>query len=1674
MRLVNFEVFIEGSSSASPGRYSRETPNLLLGRRVQGQVMMGCWTSQALVVTLVALLCAVSVQAATDPVIISPPQTVQENVGSTAVLKCRIQNLGDYQVTWTFVSHDFVIFEDGALMTSHPSKYTLLNAHGYIYDLQILDVELSDQGFYKCSAGPASIISHLDVIEMEDLPMPNDPDGINVTDCCVAKGVSEACLPSCYPPNISLSTFDIVDKCGASSDVISLIDCFSDGSNHDTCCLSRGVDIACLDFCHNSLRLTSETAICLNDSQVNTLLSCAVSGAELFPSAPTSVSAIAVNTGSPAILIKWAPPEKNAEAVTGYKIMYRSVTNTTYKSILIQDRGMFMYRLSKENADISANQGYSIHLVALAKHGISLGSIDIELYVGDESLHDTMSQSIDECCERRNVGSTCRTILCRSKTWSEFDTSNSLQCFPFLDSVFTCLAGERNHTGCCQAFEVTSECLPLCSGHPPRFDSSLAGCVAQMHLVEACVQQGFASQPAPPTNLMVQHVTNNLAQISFDPSTSNLTRYIVLLRTGTVSEPFELVQYLSPTTTTFVLSKLTESTFYWVRVVAETEEQDSLPSETVSFLTYSESYEEPVNRPVRLDPYDFKGCCEASGMPSLCADGCIYRVNMTDYFLPFLDTCYSHIGSVLACASDGRDHRNCCRRRNINEACEDLCVHTKRGPLDSKYVPVCVPETATAVFCYSEGLWSLPRYPNVVVTDVSNHTITLNWTHPISGAIVDSYSISYKPVNADQEKTRKMMTTKLGYILQDLQPATAYEINVFSVNENGTSAPSPTITEYTLEYASPEIPVNITVEPQGRAFWQNITHCCKSTVSETCRDLCLNKQSAMDQSGICFRESNTMLACLSDGQDHRLCCEERNLPSVCLSICGGNAISDSVTQATCMSYTYRDIIFSCFLERQGLIPKAPLSFFAERSDFEGLNVTLSWVTPGFCGADCYYTVYYWAEADSDNKTTQETTSTSLELTVDSINKRYKFMVVAHNSYGSGPPSATRSLYIGQYARDVKVYLNGTLKMVDQGDSATLVCSIADFPQDKEQLLVRWFFNNRRLVHIGHLLYLNDVSVKDEGTYTCEVTDYLTTSSASFYLPIKAAPRFSEMRIDSIPPGVIGRAAKIACWFRGFPNSDENAWTKDGHKLKENLSKLSMNMDQRYHTGITSYRLKIANVVESDYGDYSIRVSNKFGSTSCFVRLHNPEDENIIDVAPAVPNPRQCCAQRGVPALCQELCDFNVNVEQVLQDSKYSTCLEFFNSFITCGADGRDHTKCCQESAVLPSCQAMCRGVVPDFVESNPINLLTCIGDWQPILKCMEAGSENLPFRPENVTLSLANNGQDIVVTWSPPSLAASRVEHYIIYYSQNDSDITEHVSVSYNVFRYELKGLEAMEQYEIWIIATNKFGQSLPTSKSGIETSSFIVTSPTHLTVSHVPGSSDMILTWTMTHREYYHSFTIYYKRDTDKSYKQIPNVHGTSYTFSGLDPGKTYFAYVVGIGPVMSLPSDTVEFTTQEFGVAEEQRKKDDFDGEKIAVGVGVTLAVIALIVIIVLVFFFIFKARLAPPKVDDTVAFENPGFGSSNASVKIRGIDGDSFNYGHLEEEGVSAAEVKAAQHVYENSGFENSKDASAVQAGESSSGTQCFENPTYSLSGAGDTSMTSNGTGNDSVATLELNQS
>lgn len=81
---------------------------------------------------------------------------------------------------------------------------------------------------------------------------------------------------------------------------------------------------------------------------------------------------------------------------------------------------------------------------------------------------------------------------------------------------------------------------------------------------------------------------------------------------------------------------------------------------------------------------------------------------------------------------------------------------------------------------------------------------------------------------------------------------------------------------------------------------------------------------------------------------------------------------------------------------------------------------------------------------------------------------------------------------------------GEDEWVEQGQSAKLLCALNGF-NPNSVIRLEWFFNYRRkLDNSGKKeLFLNNVeSTRDEGVYTCSVTDSSISSSNSLFLPVK--------------------------------------------------------------------------------------------------------------------------------------------------------------------------------------------------------------------------------------------------------------------------------------------------------------------------------------------------------------------------------------------------------------------------------------------------------------------------------------------------------------------------------------------------------------------------------------------
>ncbi|XP_076452269.1 Ig-like and fibronectin type-III domain-containing protein 1 [Babylonia areolata] len=1344
-------------------------------------------------VIVLTLILTVSRQVHGQPEVrTSDGQVISGTLGGVVAMTCEVRNLGSSVVKWVFVKHSLPLFRGLQKLVKDP-QYSLQHPDSSIYTLLISNLTAMNQGVYRCEVEGTSEAATFQ-LNITDSPVPPvmdyTPDQtLNRTGCCQLRGVREACLPLCAPASSSEVS---VDLAVCRDELDNFVYCASDGRSHENCCAWQGVPSECLGLCNND-PLTIPTVSPTCHASFLTIVSCYQYGGALIPSHPESLSVLPYTKNNEShLVVSWKKPMYNPSAVVGYYVFYKRSTDAAFQATALLNAGTLQYRMLAE-----AGALYILYTVAVGHHGSSQPSESVEI-AAEDPLAGIEPVPVSICCGARKVPVECEVKLCQPQLWTSFDVNAMLDCYTHLPDVFACLAGESDHTSCCRNNHVPDPCLPACSGSPPAFNASLAMCIPQLPVIEACVQQGQKTQPKAPDGLSLTTVTADSAVVVWADPTSYgrepVDVYHVQLQRGNISAAWSSVTEVVGTLVK--LSNLTESENYAVRVIAEVRNVSSLPSNSVRFRTLPATT--PPFKPTVV--HNLTECCENSGMPQVCVYGCQYGTGMTAYFRQHLMTCGMHIGTVLTCAADGRDHTPCCMEQNVKEICYGMCVLNAPGRLDERYL-ACLNDTAKIVSCFEEGLEDLVRMPEeVTVTSITAFTITVQWSNPETGPTPDTYEVYL----ASDSFTRKTTTTGQVIVLQDLEPKTEYSLTLKSRLNGTSSPPTQAITVHTTDTGVkspfiPSVPTNA-----SRALWNSREHCCRSSgIKEECQPLCLNQPSTAAN---CTMENQKILACAADGHDHSACCREEGLVEDCVPLCSGRTFSNfSVRQAGCLAEDSLTIITSCFLSNTGLLPAAPKGFTVVNGD---RMATLQWSGAERCGDDCVYDVHYWrafTTDPSDYTTLWDVTSPYMASGLD-IGGKYTFTVTARHINGSGPAAPWQTLFFGIMSPEMVIAQRPDApgSIYNQGADVTLICEVLNFPH---RLTYAWYHRGHPLRITDRVLFLNGVNSMSEGNYTCSASIADFTLKTTSFLNIRYNPKLSYHSVHTARPNV-GAEAVLELWFQGHPQTNDltMVWTKDDSPVRAS-SRVSLSAGTVLQNGLTFFKLKISDVLPSDYGSYRCRVTNQYWTTSALVTLMDPD----TIPSPPPPSPEQkrnmteCCAARQVPELCMPICTMDLSIEVAVQDpDKHSYCLLFFEKLIQCAAGEGDHTMCCEKENVLGSCMPLCKGQIPPTADiTDAPHLLKCVPEYSKILDCMETGFEKIPTAP----VSIAAEVQDSVikVTWAKPQRNAEDVTSYTVYYNYTGHNqfvaetITGAMSLS-----HEVKGVVSGRTYYIWMTADNQ------------------------------------------------------------------------------------------------------------------------------------------------------------------------------------------------------------------------------------------------------------------------------
>ncbi|XP_076359868.1 Ig-like and fibronectin type-III domain-containing protein 2 isoform X2 [Tachypleus tridentatus] len=182
-----------------------------------------------------------------------------------------------------------------------------------------------------------------------------------------------------------------------------------------------------------------------------------------------------------------------------------------------------------------------------------------------------------------------------------------------------------------------------------------------------------------------------------------------------------------------------------------------------------------------LTVYNTSVCCQEQNVSQECRHTCSFDVDIQAALGK--PECIKDLDKLMFCATDGRDHRKCCKYRRVPRSCLKWCIGR---PVFS--APMCVLMAANdIVSCFEEGKAVIPGPPkNVRVAQLSPRVIQVKWDPPLQNPqFVEWYRVIWKHEGSESRSTNQ--TTKAALQVNNLTPGITYQLFVKAGNHYGIS-----------------------------------------------------------------------------------------------------------------------------------------------------------------------------------------------------------------------------------------------------------------------------------------------------------------------------------------------------------------------------------------------------------------------------------------------------------------------------------------------------------------------------------------------------------------------------------------------------------------------------------------------------------------------------------------------------------------------------------------------------------------------------------------------------------------------------------------------------------------------------------------------------------------------
>lgn len=237
--------------------------------------------------------------------------------------------------------------------------------------------------------------------------------------------------------------------------------------------------------------------------------------------------------------------------------------------------------------------------------------------------------------------------------------------------------------------------------------------------------------------------------------------------------------------------------------------------------------------------------------------------------------------------------------------------------------------------------------------------------------------------------------------------------------------------------------------------------------------------------------------------------------------------------------------------------------------------------------------------------------------------------------------------------------------------------------------------------------------------------------------------------------------------------------------------------------VTMYEVTVTseNMHGSSLPTYALRTLT-LGSDPTF-DLPTPANITSNDSLPGIPDVRGCCVKRGVKQerCLRTMCDPSRADETTLTD--VMICAPWANVTFTCMADGVDHTGCCRRRGLPEACLGFCKGsqMRVDYRHFRCLEYMPFYGS------CLLEHYGVLPGNPKDLAVTALSRSW-AVIKWNPPSKLPETVMKYSLYWRRLGDDFEPYFAVPNVKTPYLLDRLEASTEYEVFVVAENKYGTS--------------------------------------------------------------------------------------------------------------------------------------------------------------------------------------------------------------------------------------------------------------------------